>query len=65
MTQPEQRLSVLRERVEEQEQELRTAVDELEHAARRVVDARHWIRSRPIALTLGAFLVGIWLGGRK
>jgi hypothetical protein len=56
---------MLRERVAEQEVELLVAVDELEDVARRVIDARHWIRSRPFLWTAGAFLVGAWLGGRK
>jgi hypothetical protein len=61
----EDRMAALQERVEAHEQELRSAVDELESAARRAVDVRHWIRSRPVALTLSAFAVGIWLGGRR
>jgi len=61
----EERLDTLRERVEEQEVELRDAVQEFEDVARRAVDARHWIRSRPFLWAAGAFLVGAWLGGRK
>lgn len=61
----DQRRDMLRERVAEQEVELLVAVDELEDVARRVIDARHWIRSRPFLWTAGAFLVGAWLGGRK
>lgn len=65
MSSPEQRVDELRERVEEQEEELRDAVEELEDAARRAVDARHWIRTRPYLCTAGAFLAGLWLGGRR
>ena len=61
----EERIGVLRELVEEQEAELHEAVEELEVAARRTIDARSWIRQRPFAWTAGAFLVGAWLGGRK
>lgn len=61
----EERLGTLRERVEEQEVELRDAVQEFEDVTRRAVDARHWIRSRPFLCFVGAFLVGAWLGGRK
>jgi len=60
----DQRLDQLRELVEEQEMELHVAVGELEDVARRAIDARHWIRSRPFLCVAGAFLVGAWLGGR-
>ena len=60
-----ERLHTLRERVEEQEAELHDAVQEFEEVARRVIDARHWIRSRPFLWAAGAFLLGAWLGGRK
>jgi hypothetical protein len=61
----DQRLDQLRELVEEQETELHVAVGELEDVARRAIDARHWIRSRPFLCVAGAFLVGAWLGGRR
>jgi hypothetical protein len=61
----DQRLDALRERVEEQEVELHDAVQEFEDVARRAIDARQWIRSRPYLWVVGAFLVGAWLGGRK
>ena len=61
----DQRLDALRERVEEQEVELHDAVQELEDVTRRAIDARQWIRSRPLLWAAGAFLVGAWLGGRK
>ena len=60
-----ERLDTLRERVEEQEVELHDAVQEFEDVARRAIDARHWIRSRPFLWAAGAFLLGAWLGGRK
>ena len=60
----DQRIEALRERVEEQQAELRVAVEELEDVARRAVDVRHWIRSRPFVWTAGALLMGAWLGGR-
>ena len=61
----DQRLDQLRELVEEQETELHAAVGELEDVARRVIDARYWIRSRPLLCVAGAFIVGAWLGGRR
>jgi hypothetical protein len=61
----EERIDVLRELVVEQEAELHEAVEELEVAARRSIDARSWIRHRPFVWTAGAFFVGAWLGGRK
>jgi type II secretory pathway component PulL len=61
----DQRLDALRERVEEQEVELHDAVQGFEDVARRAIDARQWIRSRPYLWAVGAFLVGAWLGGRK
>ena len=61
----EQRMEQLRESVEQQEAELRSSVEELEHVARRALDARHWIRTRPYLWAAGAFLVGAWLGGRR
>jgi hypothetical protein len=61
----DQRLDVLRDLVEEQETELHVAVGDLEVVARRAIDARHWVRSRPYVWVGGAFLVGAWLGGRR
>ena len=61
----EEKIEVLRDLVEEQETKLHVAVGELEDVARRTVDARHWIRSRPILSVGGAFLIGAWLGGRR
>jgi len=61
----EARLDNLRERVEEQGVELHDAVQEFEDVARRAIDPRHWIRSRPFHWAAGAFLVGAWLGGRR
>jgi hypothetical protein len=61
----DQRLDTLRELVEQQQTELHVAVGELEDVARRVIDARYWIRSRPFLWVAGALLVGAWLGGRR
>jgi hypothetical protein len=65
MSSSEQRRDALRDLVEEQETELHVAVGELEDVARRAIDARYWIRSRPFVWVGGAFLVGAWLGGRR
>jgi hypothetical protein len=59
------RLDALRELVEEQEAELHVAVEELEVVARRAIDARNWIRSRPWTWVAGALFAGAWLGGRR
>ena len=61
----EERIEVLRDLVEEQQTELHSAVGELEDVARRAIDARYWIRSRPFLWVGGAFLIGAWLGGRR
>ena len=61
----DQRLDALREQVEEQEAELHVAVEELEVVARRAIDVRNWIRSRPLVWLGGALLLGAWLGGRR
>ncbi len=61
----EQRIEELQELVEEQEVALHDAVEELEHVARRAIDVRRWIQTRPLAWIGGAFLVGAWLGGRS
>jgi hypothetical protein len=65
MSSSDHRIDALRDLVEEQETELHVAVGELEVVARRAIDARYWIRSRPFAWVGGAFLVGAWLGGRR
>ena len=59
-----ERLEELREQVEEQEQELHVALEELEGAARRAFDVRRQIRSRPFVWIGGAVLIGAWLGAR-
>jgi len=61
----EERIEELKELVEEQQVELHDAVEELEEVARRAVDVREWIQTRPLAWIGGAFLVGAWLGGRS
>jgi hypothetical protein len=59
-----ERLDELRERVEEQEQELHVALEELEDVARRAFDPQRWIRSHPWLWIGGALLAGAWLGAR-
>ena len=58
----DERLDVLREQVEEQEQELHVALEELEGVARRAFDMRRRIRERPLLWIGGAFVAGTWLG---
>jgi hypothetical protein len=62
---PDERIGTLQHRVDVHRQELRLAVDDLEDAARRTVNVRHWIAARPVAFTFAAFAVGFWLGGRR
>jgi hypothetical protein len=55
----------LRDRVAESEADLRLALRDLEVAARRAVDFRHWMASHPWYCVSGAVLLGAWLGGRR
>ena len=55
-------LAILRDRVEEQEQELEAAVRELGVAARQSVTPASWIRERPVLCLTGALALGWWLG---
>jgi hypothetical protein len=55
-------LSVLRERVEQEEQELESAVRALAAVTRRSMTPAHWIRERPLAILTGALVFGWWLG---
>jgi hypothetical protein len=65
MTAVSEPLAVLRDRVEEQEQELEAAVRELTVAARRSVTPAHWIRARPLLCMSGALAMGFWWGTRR
>ena len=58
-------LAVLRERVEQQEIELESAVRELFVAARSSVRPAHWIRERPLICLTGALAIGWWLGSER
>ena len=58
-------LTVLRERVEQQEIELESAVRELCEAARTSVTPAHWIRERPLTCLTGALAIGLWLGSAR
>jgi hypothetical protein len=64
MSDPAERVSVLRGRVEEQERELGAAVQDLKVAARRVVEPGEWFRRNPFPLLAGALALGWWLGSR-
>jgi len=59
----EQRADLLQS-IERDRQEVRVALRELTGAAEQTFDVSERIRAAPLAWTLGAFLVGIWLGGR-
>lgn len=61
----EDRSAVLRDRIDEQEAELRLAVRELKQATRQTFDLGHQLASHPAAWLAGAFAVGLWIGGRR
>ncbi len=65
MSAADTRLVELRDRVEEQQVELRSAVRELEQATRRAFDLEHRFAAHPWLFTAGAVLLGAWLGGRR
>ena len=52
----------LRERVEQQEQALESAVRTLGLVARESMTPANWIRERPLASLTGALVFGWWLG---
>ena len=58
-------LAVLRDRVEQQEIELESAVRELCVAARTSITPAHWIRERPLICLTGALAIGWWLGSER
>ena len=58
-------LAVLRDRVEQQEIELESAVRELCVVARTSVTPAHWIRERPLICLTGALAIGWWLGRER
>lgn len=64
MSRAHSQLCSLREDVARQERELRTAFSELSVATRAAADPTRFIRGRPFPCVLGAFALGLWLGGR-
>ena len=62
MTDSSERLALLRSRVDLQQQEFRAAVDDLEHATRRLADPFHLVQAHPFGYVAAAFAVGLWLG---
>jgi ElaB/YqjD/DUF883 family membrane-anchored ribosome-binding protein len=64
MSDTAERVSALRDRVEEEEKELGAAVRDLKEAARRMVGPTEWIRERPLAFLAGAMGLGLLLGIR-
>jgi len=64
MSDPAERVAVLRDRVEQEEKELEEAVKELAVAVRRSVDPGNWIREKPVLWMTGALAVGWWVGSR-
>lgn len=65
MPDPAARVSILRDRVEEQEKELEAAVHDLKVAARRVIGPAEWVRERPLLCLSGALALGWWLGSQR
>lgn len=61
MATPEER-AALEQRAVEHRNELRSALYDLERAAKASVDIRDAIRERPMPWLVGALLFGIWLG---
>jgi hypothetical protein len=62
MSGPDESIAVLRKRVEQQEQELESAVRSLGMVARESLTPTNWIRERPVASLTGALVLGWWLG---
>ncbi len=50
--------------IEQDEEGLRAAVHELAGAAKSTLSVSEHIKEFPLTWTLGAFLVGMWLGSR-
>jgi hypothetical protein len=61
MATPEER-AALEQRAAEHRNELRSALQDLERAARASVDLRDAVRERPGPWLGGALLLGLWLG---
>lgn len=51
--------------IEQERQELRDAVQELQVASLQTVSPSHWISRRPYLAVAGAFAVGFCLGMRR
>lgn len=60
----EQREDLLQS-IERDQEAVRVAVHELTGAARSTLKASEHIKEFPLTWTVGAFLVGIWLGSRR
>jgi len=50
--------------IEQDEEEVRAAMHELTGAAKSTLDVSEHIKKFPLTWTVGAFLVGVWLGSR-
>ena len=50
--------------IEQDQEEVRVAVQELTVAARSKLDVSEHIKESPLTWAMGAFLVGFWLGSR-
>jgi hypothetical protein len=61
----EPRVEQLRDEVDEQRAELRVAVQQFEHAARRAFELDHRFGTHPWMWTAGAFVLGLWIGGKS
>ena len=59
----EQREDLLQS-IERDQKEVRLAVEELTGAARSTFKASEHVKQFPLTWTIGAFLVGVWLGSR-
>lgn len=50
--------------IEREQQELRSAVQDLQTASLQTVSPAHWASRNPYLVVAGAFVVGLYLGAR-
>lgn len=60
----DQQREVLREQVQQEEQELRQAVEDLKEAVRKPFRIIERVQANPVPWMLSGALLGIWLGSR-
>lgn len=50
--------------IEREQQELRSAVQDLQTVSLQIVSPRHWVSRSPYLVVVSAFVVGLYLGAR-